>query len=131
MKKSAYKLDALVKNQGILDRLDKEPLFPDSSGGGLGPGIDEDDKKDLQLVAEKLLAFKDKLIQIADANEEYTVEQFDQDLKQCYTVDVFENNPRLIYRVRNRMNRFLGKVLVPINEANCRGVTQSSIWACM
>lgn len=130
MKKSVDKLTKFLANQGKVDRLDKDPIFP-LHGEPLGRGIDDDDLKDLQVVVEKLQTFKAKITQLAEENAEYTVEQFDQEIKQCYTTDVFENNPNLRFRVRNRLNRFVGKILVPINEANCRGVTQSSIWGCM
>lgn len=130
MKRSAERLNKFLADGGCVDRLDKEPIFPSPSGDTMND-IDEDDRKDLQMVVEKLAAFRLQLLQLAANSAEYTVDQFDNDLKACYLTDVFENNSALKFRVRNRLNRFVGKILVPINEANCRGVTQSSIWGCM
>lgn len=130
MKKSAEKINAFIALQGRVDRLDLKPIFPGESS--LGSDIDHDDQRDLQVVVERLGQFRLKLLQMAADNAEYTVEQFDGEMKACYqSEDVFENNSALKFRVRNRINRFVGKILVPINEANCRGVTQSSIWGCM
>ena len=130
MKKTAENLQKLLDNRGRVDELDTEPIFP-LPGEGPEAGVDADDHRDLLMVVEKLAAFKVQLVQLAADNTEFTVEQFDVHLKACYETEVFENNPGLKFRVRNRMNRFLHKILCPINEANCRGVTQSSIWGCM
>jgi hypothetical protein len=131
MKKSADKLATFVADQGKSDRLDKEPIFPVSGGEELGPMVDEEDRKDLQVIKDRLQALSDRMLKMADESAEYTVEQLDEEIRQIYTAEVLENNPALKFRLRNRMNRFVGKILVPINEANCRGVTQSSIWGCM
>jgi len=54
-----------------------------------------------------------------------------RDMKRCYTLDVFENRTAMRVRIANRLDRMLGKIIVPIHETSCRGVNQSSIWGCM
>lgn len=130
LKRSATKVRDFVRNRGCVDKLDTDPLFPHPSDAWART-MDKDDLKDVKLVMQKLEEFAERLGAYAENNAEYTIEQFDNELKACYTTEVFENNSSLKFRVRNRVNRFLGKILVPINEANCRGVTQSSIWGCM
>lgn len=130
MKKTAENIQNLLDNGGRVDELDTEAVFP-LPGEGPAAGLDAADHRDLLVVVEKLATFKGQLAQLAADNTEFTVEQFDVHLKACYETEVFENNPGLKFRVRNRINRFLHKILCPINEANCRGVTQSSIWGCM
>jgi len=129
MIKSAAALQKLLDSGGCVDDLDQEPILP--RPGEIMEGLDDADQRDLQLVVHKLMAFKEELLKLAASNTEYTVEQFERELKSCFMEDVFEFNSALKYGVRNRINRFLHKILCPINEANCRGVTQSSIWGCM
>jgi hypothetical protein len=129
LRRTAEKIRIFLQNQGRVDRLDDEPLFP-----GMLPislGIDQEDLRDLAIVAERINSVCNQLLQLSQDNAEFTVEQFDTALKACYMTDVFENNSALRFRVRNRVNRLVGKTLVPINEANSRGVTQSCIWGCM
>ena len=62
---------------------------------------------------------------------EHTVEAFISDLKRCYGDDIFEGLARLKVSFAKRLDRMLGKLIVPVNEVNCRGVNQSSVWGCM
>ena len=130
MRKTSDKIQKFLDNRGCVDDLDTEPLFPLPGEEPTGD-MDAEDHRDLQMVMARLVALKERLIQLAVDNTEFTVEQFDIHLKACYEMEGFEKNPGLKFRVRNRVNRFLHKILCPINEANCRGVTQSSIWGCM
>jgi hypothetical protein len=129
LRRTAEKIRVFLENQGRVDRLDEESLFPGMLP--LSSSVDNEDLKDLAIVAERINAVGNQLLHLSQDNAEYTVEQFDTELKACYLKDVFETNSALRFRVRNRVNRLVGKTLVPINEANSRGVTQSCIWGCM
>jgi hypothetical protein len=129
LRRTAEKIRIFLENQGRVDRLDEGPLFLGMLP--LSSSVDNEDLKDLAIVAERINAVGNQLLHLSQDNAEYTVEQFDTELKACYMKDVFETNSALRFRVRNRVNRLVGKTLVPINEANSRGVTQSCIWGCM
>ena len=58
-----------------------------------------------------------------------TVQEFERRLKNAHK-GVFSDPPEG-EAVASRLDRLLGKMLVPIYETSCRGVNQSSIWGCM
>jgi len=116
----ATALGRFVEGGGIVDKLDKEPVFGEEC-------IESD--RDLDVVVENLKQFQVKLEERSlAAEEEYFIGDFLLDLKRCYQHEVLEDNPSLRMRIGYRLNRFTGKFFVPLCEANSRGVTQSSIW---
>jgi ferric iron reductase protein FhuF len=121
MYKMAMRLNIFVEGGGLVDKLDTEPIF--------GEECMEPDR-DLDVIVENLKQFQVKLeeMSLQAVEEDYTFEYFDQDIKRCYQHEVLEDNLSLRLRIAYRMNRFIGKFLIPICEANSRGVTQSSIW---
>lgn len=119
--RAAQALTTFIENGGCVDRLDTERVW--------GDGVVEED--DLDVVVENLMRLKDRLSSLQAGGDEYGVDELDHDVRKCYTEDVLENNPATRMRVANRLDRFLGKIIVPIHEATCRGVSQSSIWGCM
>jgi hypothetical protein len=121
LERTCKALNALIENGGCVDRLDTERVW----------GEGNQDEDDLDVVVENLLRLKNRLSDIQLRGDEYGVDELDRDFRQCYTKDVLENNPAVRMRVANRLDRFIGKIVVPIHEATCRGVSQSSIWGCM
>jgi hypothetical protein len=121
MYKMAMRLNYFVEGGGLVDKLDTEPIF--------GEECMEPDR-DLDVIVENLKQFQVKLeeMSLQAVEEDYTFEFFDQDIKRCYQHEVLEDNLSLRLRIGYRLNRFIGKFLIPICEANSRGVTQSSIW---
>jgi hypothetical protein len=55
-------------------------------------------------------------------------DHFDSALRECYNETLFRDHPELREKIHNRFQRFIGKLSVPLAEANSRGVGQSSIW---
>lgn len=130
---SSICLDKIVKaitdflnNDGKVDGLEKDVL--------LGEDMDDDDDDgDLDAFIDNLKQFRQRVKGIAASSgqQEYSVEGMVCDLKRCYNVDLFENRSSMRVRIANRLDRLIGKILVPIYETSCRGVNQSSIWGCM
>lgn len=120
--KTATALDSFVTNGGIVDRLDSEPLFKLDN---------QETHGDFEVLADNLRQLRKRLVDIAQSEHEYTVEEFERDVKRCYNVDLFDDLPAVKRTVGNRLDRLMGKLLVPIYETSCRGVNQSSIWGCM
>lgn len=120
MYKLATLLGRFIEGGGLVDKLDREPIFGEEC-------IEPD--RDLDVIVENLKQFQVKLEEKSlQAEEDYTFEEFDQDVKRCYQYEVLEDNPSLRLRIGYRLDRFIGKFLIPLCEANSRGVTQSSIW---
>jgi len=115
-------LKVLVENGGCVDGLDTEVIF----GGDA-----EEDDDDIDIVVDNLNKLKDRLQQLAVSGADYGIDELVGDVKKCYTEDVLENNSTLRMRIAHRLDRWIGKIVVPIYEATCRGVSQSSIWGCM
>lgn len=123
-KKAASMVQTFLENNGRVDKLDTEYIFNDKG----------DDNSDLLLIRNNLAGFCQLLRNKAsdDDESEYLVDDLDKDMERCYTdPSLFEDSPALKFKVINRITRLMGKVLVPIYEASCRGVNQSSIWGCM
>lgn len=118
--KTASLLDEFLQNGGRVDALDTVDV--------LGPNAPEyaSNSTDLDVVKANLGKFKDRLLEMPDG--EYAVYAFNKDLQKCYSADVLEDNASLRHKIANRLNRFMWKLLIPLHEANARGVTQSSIW---
>lgn len=123
-KKAASMVQSFLENNGRVDRLDTEHLFNNKGN----------DNSELSLIRNNLTGFCQLLRNKAsdDDESEYLVDDLDKDMERCYTdPSLFEDSPALKFKVINRITRLMGKVLVPIYEASCRGVNQSSIWGCM
>jgi hypothetical protein len=120
LERAGESLHSLIDTGGCVDKLDMERVW--------GNGIDE---ADLDVVVDNLVRLKNRLSDISSRGEEYGVDELDRDVRQCYMEDVLENNPAVRLKVANRLDRFIGKIIVPIHEGTCRGVSQSSIWGCM
>jgi len=117
--KTSAMLDRFLKDGGCVDKLDKEPIFsPEQLAGN----------KDLATVVENLKYLQQQLTEVPEDGDPYMIEGFAADLKDSYTGDLLEDNQALRNRIGNRLDRFFWKRLVPLHEANSRGVTQSSIW---
>ncbi len=125
--RAADKLNALIENGGLVDTLDTKPIW------GEGVVMDDDDEGDIEVVLENFRKLESQLREIIANNEELGVDELETSCKKCYTEgDGLENmNATLRIRIASRMDRYLGQLVVPIHEATCRGVSQSSIWGCM
>lgn len=118
--KVAGLLNEFITSGGCVDSLDKEPIFTEEMLAS---------KADVREVVQNLRAYKDKLEQMSANEEDHTIEEFIQKLKACYTSEqVLEDSLPVKNMFRNRLDRLVGKIYAPLHEANCRGVTQSSIW---
>jgi PWWP domain len=106
-------LKKFIRNGGCVDKLDTEPLW---GKGTNKPG------------AEAVVRQLKEMIKVLVAAKELTVEDFVQDLRKAVDQDELADDPPLLARITARIERFIGKLAVPLHEANCRGVTQSSIW---
>jgi hypothetical protein len=122
-KKAAAMVQSFLDSNGRVDELDTDNLFNPAG-----------DDPDFSLVRSNLIGLCSLLRNKASDEDEseYLVDDFDKDVKRCYSdPTLFEDSPADKFKVTNRITRLLGKILVPIYEASCRGVNQSSIWGCM
>ena len=115
-------LGKFIDDSGRTDVLDVEPLFdperPQSPSS-----------TDVWEVIRNIRDLQVALDDMATRHEEYSLEEFNRRLQECYShPNILEDNPALRNRFRNRLDRLVGKLTVPLHEANSRGVTQSSIW---
>jgi len=122
LSRSAETLNAFIENGGCVDRLDTERIW--------GEGSPYEDEKEMDAVVENLVEMKKRLAVAQQEDQGYGVDELERDVRQCYA-NCLENNTELRGMVGNRLDRFIGKIIVPIHEATCRGVSQSSIWGCM
>ena len=122
LERAAQALDEFLEEGGCVDKLDTVHLFGERC---------KDEEEDVDIVVTRLHKVLSKLRQLAAEEEEYSIEEFESEIRRCYTEDIFEFNPSIKTRLSNRLDRLVGKIVVPVYEANCRGVTQSSIWGCM
>lgn len=105
-----------------MDLLDRDAILgnPNSAKGDIATFIES---------LRNLIKTMEENIEIG---KEYTVLALHRDLKKCYTEDhVFAHEILKKMKISQRLDRILGKTLVPIQEVSCRGVNQSSIWGCM
>lgn len=122
--KAASAMESFVEMKGRVDELDTEPI-------GNEDEMEDDEIDAMNNVFTALSQMAEKLKDISDTGFEYTVEAFNSDLKRCYGDEIFEGLARLKVSFAKRLDRMLGKLIVPVNEVNCRGVNQSSVWGCM
>jgi hypothetical protein len=124
---TAQALEKFVENGGRVDQLDTNPIW------GKGVMLEEDDESDVDIVVENLKKCAQSLRDMASRDEELGVDDLDARIRKCYTdSEGLENMSTMLrMKIASRLGRFIGQLIVPINEANCRGVSQSSIWGCM
>ena len=120
--RAADTLGLLIESKGCVDKLDSDPIFGDKG---------HEDDNDKAVVVENLKQLKKRLEEFSQSGADYGIDELESDVRKCYTADVLENNPALRLRIAHRMDRWIGKIVVPIYEATCRGVSQSSVWGCM
>ena len=122
LERACGSLMELIESGGKVDDLDIDAIFGDNA---------TEDDDDLDVVVDNLRKLHSRLKEITEEGQDYGIDELDRDVRRCYTEDVLENNPALKMKIANRLDRWIGKIVVPINEATCRGVSQSSIWGCM
>jgi len=118
-------LDAFIESGGCVDRLDTEEIW--------GDHIEHNDSEDLGVIDDvvlNLVELKKRLAAAQHEDQGYGVDELERDVRQCYE-ECLKDSPDLHAKIANRLDRFIGKIIVPIHEATCRGVSQSSIWGCM
>lgn len=125
LERVASEIESFVDSRGRVDGLDTKPI----QSGKEDEAASEDE--DYEAVMGALMELSSKLANLANENEEYSVRELEVELKKCYSRDVFDDRPALRKTFAVRLNRLLGKSVVPIYETNCRGVNQSSVWGCM
>jgi len=120
--RAADTLDRFIEDGGCLDAIDDVPI--------MGEDAEETDA-DMDIVKQNLMGLKERLVEMSSSSSDYGIDELEGDVRKCYTEDVLENNPALRMKVAHRLDRWIGKIVVPIYEATCRGVSQSSVWGCM
>ena len=123
LKKASRMIGRMVSHQGRIDDLDVEPCFQEGDEASVAFGV-----------------LQERLLELADANEDnenaennsfqsqITIADLTRDMKAC--ADLLKN-PEHSEMLNRRMDRIVGKLVIPLFEAGCRGVDQSSIWGCM
>lgn len=121
--KVAGAIDTFIALGGRVDALDKERIDHDA----------ESDSDAIASVFSELLDLKKKLLDLAKENSslEYTVDMLQMNIRGCYSSDSFVGSVAMKLKFGRRLDRLIGKLLVPINEVVSRGVNQSSVWGCM
>jgi hypothetical protein len=122
LRKTASAINRFIQMDGRVDKLDVDALFNNSA---------VDDDGDMDEVVDNLRKLQKKLSSLAEAEQDYNVEELDGDFRHCYGGDLFESKPSLRIRIGHRIDRLAGKIIANIYEANSRGVNQSSVWGCM
>ena len=127
LERAADALHDIIENGGLVDALDTKPIWGETMD------LDDEDEGDLEVVLENFRKLESSLREILANNEELGVDELESSCRKCYTEgDGLENmSATLRIRIAARMDRYLGQLVVPIHEATCRGVSQSSIWGCM
>ncbi len=127
LERAADTLHDIIENGGLVDSLDTNPIW------GYGVPADIEEEGDLQVVVDNFRRLESSLREILANNEELGVDELESSCKRCYTEGDGLETMRASLRIRlaSRVDRYLGQLVVPIHEATCRGVSQSSIWGCM
>ena len=118
LQKASDALLYFLENDGNVDSMDSTPLFDSNA----------EDDENYQFINERnaITIVQKNLLHKLHSNQEYTVDDFARDLTDCV-----DKNAERASQILNRLNRIIGKLIVPIYEMSCRGVNQSSIWGCM
>ena len=122
--KTADAIDLFFKNGGKVDNLDQFPIYGSLSA-------DDEATTAVQASLNALSSVSSRLRELVGSDVEYTIENLNDDLKKCYSDEVFEGFPWLKIKFEKRLERLMGKLIAPIFEISCRGVNQSSVWGCM
>jgi hypothetical protein len=122
--RAASAIEKFVTLHGRVDELDDELV-------NINPYDDKEADDSIKAVMDALSNMAIRLRQIAPSDLEYPVESLGSDLKRCISDSVFSGRAWLRVKLDKRLDRLLGKIIAPINEASCRGVNQSSVWGCM
>ena len=123
IEKACNTMIKFVQMEGRVDDLDEDSIVPSPD--------DAMESRAVNGVFTAIVGMATRLREIAHSDYEYTVESLTADLKRCYGDEVFEGFPWLQIKFAKRLERMLGKLVVPVNEVSCRGVNQSSVWGCM
>jgi len=119
-KKIAAALRSFISAEGRVDKLDNAILGNNYVKGDTATFIES---------LHNLIKILEKNIETC---QDYSVLALHRDMKKCYTEDhIFAHEILTKMKISQRLDRILGKILVPIQEVSCRGVNQSSIWGCM
>lgn len=121
LQKLAGALGSFISSGGKVDKLDRDAILGDADSA----------TGDISTFIEALRGVIKTMEAKIENSEDYTVLALHRDMKKCYTEDVFEHEILKKMKISQRLDRILGKALVPIHEVSCRGVNQSSIWGCM
>lgn len=127
LERAADSLKRLLDDGGRVDKLDKRPIWGD------GVELDDEDEADVDVVLDNLRKLEAKLRDLVSRHEELGVDELESLVRNCHTgAEGLENmRPALRLNIACRLDRYMGQLIVPIHEATCRGVSQSSIWGCM
>lgn len=126
--RAADLLKRLIEDGGRVDRLDSRPIWGD------GVDLDDEDEGDMKIVLDNLRGLETKIRGIVSRQEELGVDELESFIRKCYASDsegLQNMRPTLRMQIAARLDRYLGQLIIPIHEATCRGVSQSSIWGCM
>lgn len=121
LQKLSGALEQFISSGGKVDKLDRDTILGDVDNA----------TGDIAMFIESLRGVIATLESKIQDSQDYTVMELHRDMKRCYTEDVFERDILKKMKISQRLDRILGKALVPIHEVSCRGVNQSSIWGCM
>ena len=109
-------LSMFLKGGGVVDGLDKSPLFDKSCECISG-------------MKAAITGIDNFCIALSDNGDEMsTVGSIFSRLRTCYAYDCFKHHSALGYSLRSRLDRLLWKLIAPLYEISCRGSSQSSIW---
>lgn len=151
--KAAAAMQYFLDTKGRVDAMDVDPLFHDTDHNILS-------QQDQSLVMAKIIQMRKCCSQCAEAKHKAMIEAGAQDSDDedagstieisiheiqdhfhsitnlpCFTTQATSQQHQLLDQLRrilkDRLDRLLHKIMVPIYEAGCRGVNQSSIWGCM
>mmetsp|Transcript_14469 Transcript_14469/g.35051 ORF Transcript_14469/g.35051 Transcript_14469/m.35051 type:complete len:1006 (+) Transcript_14469:489-3506(+) len=128
LERSADALKELIENGGRVDKLDERSIWGD------GVELDDEDESDVKIVLGHLRRLEETIRDRVSNQEELGVDEMEKLVCNCYDsgTEGLENmRPALRMQIAARLDRYMGQLIVPIHEATCRGVSQSSIWGCM
>lgn len=139
--KIASFMQYFIDHGGRVDSLDVDAILGDESESILP-------QHEKALVIAKMVQMRKCLIQCADSLAQTKGESSSDDEEEEAPMEIsvleiqdhFHSitnlpcvvaSPKAQSLLRDRLDRMLQKLIVPIYEAGCRGVNQSSVWGCM
>ena len=117
--KAGKELVNLIKTGGKADKLDKDTILGDL----------DNPTEDIAIFIESIRALVHFMERTIAVEGDFTILKLHQDVMKCYS-DVFQDDFSKKMKLKQRLDRILGKLFAPIYEVNCRGVNRSSIWGC-